>query len=288
MQTVLEAARRTGFRWRCLSLLVLAVALTACATTGARDVIYVYQSDDNFVRLEPIEPGAPPNSHPAVIAANQLTRLLADLQVTGGASVGKAPVFLPQELETIVPPLVSALARAEPNQDVTFAVTAPRGFAGRFASKTLTTGRVFVSGDSLNLIFGVIQQPLDPEPAGYYSARHPIVPGTRSRRIDFAARIEPGSGRFYERRPDWLVFDGAAKPATSTPSAPPPASAVPTTPPASGAEPKPGGEAPSTPSVDSKAQEIENKLRVLDALRKRGAITEQEYQERRRAVLEQL
>lgn len=281
MQTALEAARRTRLRPHYVALLVLAAGLTACATMGKdnRAGSYVYQSDDNYVRLDPIEPGAPSNSHPFAVSAAQLTRLLADVKVSGAASADKAPVFSREELETIAAPLASALSKAGPNQDVTFAVTARRGIFGSFSAKDITTGRLFVREDSLNLIFGLIQQRLNPEMLGY-SHVPDIIPGTRARRIDLKfGQIEPGSGHLQERRGDWLVFNRSAIPATiATPATPaPPAAAG-----------KSGGEALPAPTVDSKIQEIENRLRVLDALKERGVITEQEYRERRRAVLEQL
>lgn len=280
MQTVSEATRRTGLRWRYLSPLVLAAALTACATAGTkdnRDGSDVYQSDGNYVRLDPIEAGAPANSHPFAISAGQLSRLLAGIKASGAASVGSAPVFSQEELDTIVPPLASALSKAGPNQDVTFAVTARRGIFGRLAPKAVTTGRLFVQGDSLNLIFGLIQQRTNGEVLDHRGVVPEVIPGTRSRRIDLnVGQIEPGSGHVHERRGDWLVFDRSAIP---------PAAAAPTR---RDTGAKSGGEAPATPTVDGKVQEIEHKLRVLETLRERGVISEQEYRERRRAILEQL
>lgn len=282
MPTILDTARRAGRR-RYLSLLVLAAALAACAGTGTkndRGGSDVYRSEDSYVRLEPIEPGATANSHPAAVSAGQLRRLLAPVEVSDAAVIGKAPVFSQEELETIVPPLASALSKAGPQQDVTFAVAGRRGVFGRLSAKSVTTGRLFASADSLNLIFGLIQQRVDAAMLDYSEVIPEIIPGTRSRRIDLkVGRIEPGSGRLLERRGDWLVFDRAAIPA---------AAAVPAARSARDTDAKSGGEAPPAPTLESKAQEIENKLRVLEALRERGVVTEQEYRERRRAILEQL
>lgn len=276
LPAMLEAARQRGFRWHCMALLVLSAALSGCAA-GVRndqDASYLYRSGDDFVRLAPIEPGAPPNSHPFAISEGQLRRLLAGIEVRGAASIGKAPVFLKEELETIVPPLASALSKAGPNQDVAFAVTSRRGLFGSMSPKSVTTGRLFMRGDSLNLIFGLVQERRDIGEIDYAGVKpEGFVPGSRERRIgDRIWKIEPGRGQLHNQRGDWLVFDRSVIPAAGA------TQAAPSTP----------GDATSGSDAPTKAQEIENRLRVLDALRKRGAITEQEYRERRRAILEQL
>lgn len=281
MPIMLRIMRRASVRWHYLSLLVLAAILAACAgaRTNSGDGTDVYRSGDDYVRLEPIEPGAPANSHPFAISAAQLRELLAPLKVSRADSIDRVPVFLNEELDTIVPPLVSALSKAGPNQDVTFAVTGQRGLFGRRSPRSLTTGRLFVSGDSINLIFGLMQLRLESEKVDPALVIAPmIIPGTRSRRIDTTGwKLDPVGGYFHDQRADWVMFDRSALKPETTPA----------TAPAPGTDAKPGG-GTSAPTTDSKVQEIEKRLQVLDALRKKGAITEQEYLERRRAILEQL
>lgn len=270
-----EAARRWGFRWRGMSLLVLVTALAACAgTRNAQDESYVYRSDDDFVRLAPIEPGASPNAHPFALSESQLSRLLAGIEVSGTQPAGKVSVFSQDELEIIVPPLVSALGKARPNQDVIFAVSAHRGLFGRLSPESVTAGRLFARGDSLNLIFGLMHARLDIGDLDYSGVSRRISPGARSRRIGGSVwRVDPGRGRLHEERGDWLVFDRSAIPAAQ------PAQTAPST----GKR-----DAASDGEVPAEVEEIENRLRVLEALRERGAITEEEYLERRRAILDQL
>lgn len=276
MPARLRAARRCGFHRHCLSLLVLAIALSGCATdagngAGGSDV---YRSDENYVRLVPIEPGAPSNSHPFSVSADPLRRLLAGIEVRRAASFGKIPVFLQEELDKIAGPLATALSRAGPDQDVAFAVSGARGLLGRLSPESFTTGRVFVRGDSLNLIFGLMQARLDMADVDLTGKNPEVIPGERARRVgDTIWEIDPGRWEFHEQRGDWLVFDRSALPAAEATGAAPSAP---------DAEAKPGAEAPS------RAEEIENRLRVLDALREKGAITEEEYRERRRAILEQI
>lgn len=279
MQATHRATCRFRFLWRNVSLLVLAAAVSACAATGTEDRRHpddVFRSGDNYVRLVPVEAGAPVNAHPFAISASELRRLLAGINVAGADSIGKAPVFSKEELAMIVPPLAAALSKAGPHQDVTFAVTAYPGLFGSYSPKSVTTGRLFASADAVNLIFGWMQERFGG--ADYEYKIPAVAPGVRARRIDTAGwTIEPGSAHLYDKRGDWLVFDRSAIPA---------ATIVPTHP-SIEAGVKSGGGA-VVPTVDAKAQEVENRLRLLDRLKEKGVITEQEYFERRRAILREL
>src|SRR5690348_2293067 len=95
-------------------LLVVVASLVACAGMRGNDSDrdYLYRADDDYVRLEPIERGAAPNAHPFTMSAAQLHELLAPLKVSRADRVGAAAVFLKEELDEIVPPLASALAKA--------------------------------------------------------------------------------------------------------------------------------------------------------------------------------
>ena len=271
MSIMLQSTRRVRSSWSYVSLLVLATALCACAETGATESSNRgdgFQSGDNYVRLIPIEAGAPANSHPFVISADQLHQLLAGIKVDDASLAGRAPVFLEEELQTIVPPLVSALSKAGPNQDVAFAVTSHRGVFGSYSPKSITTGRLFANADSLNVIFGLMQQRVDSGALDYSGVTPAAIPGARSRRLEVGWKIEPGSAHLHEKRGDWLVFDRSAIP---------PAAVLPS-----------AGSATEAGTIDHKAKEIESRLQVLDELKKRGAITEPEYLERRRAILQEL
>lgn len=267
-----ESAHRRICPRRRLALLVLAALLCACATTPDAGS-YVYRSDDDFVRLVPIEAGATPNAHPFTISRDQLRRLLAGIQVRRTVRIGRAPVFTGDELDKIVPPLVAALAKASPRQDVTFAVSGERGFLGKLSRDSYTTGRLFARDDGLNLVFGIVHAQVDIGAAEDVWATPDMVPGSRARRVgDTLWKIEPGRARLRAERGDWLVFARSAVPGGASPAA------------AGRSEAPAGGAARTT----SKAEEIANRLRVLDELRASGAITEQEYRERRQAILDQL
>lgn len=281
MPAMRKAMRRARFIRHCVPSVALVIAVSACVSAGARDGkdhSYIYRSDDNYVRLDPIEPGAPANSHPFVVSVDQLSRLLARIKVSGAASISAVPVFSKEEMDRIAGPLSQALSKAAPNQDVTFAVASPRGIFGAYSVDAITTGRLFVHDDSLNLIFGVVQQRVGGDMLDQGHTPE-IAPGRRARRIDLSWKIEAGGAQFHERRGDWLVFDRSAIPAP--------------TPPAMRQAPETGatstGEAATAPTtIERKEQEIENRLRVLDRLKEKGVITEQEYRERRSEILQEL
>lgn len=278
MQACTLAIHRCSLPRQWLSVLVLIVALCGCATgndTGEQGS-YVYQSDGEFVRLVPIEPGVPPNSHPFDISEDQLSRLLGSIEVSRAASVGEESVFTFEELATIVPPLTEALSKAGPNQDITFAVAGHRGMFGRFSPESITTGRLFVRDDTLNLIFGLMQARLDIGELDYTGVDPKVIPGSRSEDAgDDVWQIDPGLGRLRQARGDWVVFNRAAIPAP----APEPTRATPSA---------PAPRAQPDPRTPAQVEEIARRLRVLDALRERGAITDEEYLERRQAILREL
>ncbi len=230
---------------------------------GPEVLRYVYRPSLGFVRIERIEPGAPGNAHPFEISIDALQRRLASIQLQDN------PVFTSDELDEVVPYLAAALAKAAPNEDVTFAVTGRHGLFGKFSPKTVTTGRVFARDQRLNVVFGVMHDPFD-IPLQVTDVLQPFVPGTRAKRIETHWALAPGMGRLVaDGRPDWVTFDTARiEPAATSGSAS-------------------DGPMPS-PAVDSRAEEIERRLRLLDRLKESGAITEEEYRERRRAILQEL
>lgn len=273
----MPAGRRACSRRRA-GLLALVLALAGCAAPDvARDGSYLFRSGQEYVRLEPIEPQAPPNAHPYRTSPEQLRRLLAGVRVKGAASVGRIPVFTPEELDRIAAPLATALARARPDQDAGFAVAGHRGLFGHVSPRSFTTGRLFATGESLNLIFGLVQARLDRSYIELPPENIRVIPGERARRIgDPAWELDPGRGELRARRGDWVVFEreAPAQPARAAPPAsrPPPE-------PARESRPAPRAEAPLT------AEEVERRIGVLDSLRNRGIITDEEYLERRRAIL---
>ncbi len=252
---------------RIVAIAGLAIALSACGlldvNPGSQILSSQFQSQDgDFVRIERIEPGAPDNAHPVAVSVDALRPILANLKVKGSISRDAEPVFTSRELDEIMPPLVAALAKAGPREDIAFAASDGHGQFGKYSPRLVTTGRVFVLGTTLNIIFGRVHEPYDRSAVATL-----YIPGSRVQRIEGVWSLVPENARLADHRSDWLIIDTALLPAQKE---------------------KADGRAatPAAPAPDSRYQDIENKLRTLDRLKADGLITEEEYRERRRAILQ--
>jgi len=231
-------------------------------------VAYEYRKDASFVRIERIEAGAPDNSHPFAVSVEALTKTLASLQVEGGGTITETAMFTEAELKEIAPPLVAALAKAGPKEDIRFAVAGRRGLLGSLSSPSITTGLLFVSDRQLNVIFGLVQEFFEDEYLKMELRTLPPASRTyRTRQVGRVWKLLPKSGRLIDKHPDWVSFDIPA-------------------PAGKAGEAGPG--VPVVPGADSRFQEIQTRLNVINRLKESGLITEDEYNERRRAILQGL
>jgi len=142
--------------------LLLSVMLTACAAKAIPDAIY--QDQENIVRLEarPQDPSFTSEDdfqHPLNLAEEELKTILQSIRVQESRGLfslfkrtqpASLQAFSKEEAQKMAGPLSSALARAKPNERVTFLFTHPRG---RFL-KDVTSGVLFVKADRLHFILG--------------------------------------------------------------------------------------------------------------------------------------
>jgi len=172
------------------------------------------------------------------------------------------PVFTDEELTEIVPHLSAALAKSAPKEDVTFAVIGRHGSFGDHSPPSVTTGRLFVRERELNVVFGLIHQPFEQRYQESELGPGALLfpPGSRAYRSEGFWKLVPKAGQLADKRVDWVMLD--------TPGL--------------------GRIGPAAPAADSRYQEIQNRLSVLNRLKADGLITEEEYGERRRAILQGL
>jgi len=158
------------------------------------------------------------------------------------------------------------LAKAGPKEDVTFAVTGGHGLFGAYSARSVTSGRLFVRDRQLNVIFRLVHDLFEDGELG--GGMPPVfLPGSRAYRADVNWRLVPGNSHLADKRTDWVMLDTTTLPRPKE---------------------KPGGTGTAAPAADSRYQEIENRLNALDRLKAKGLITEEEYSERRRAILQGL
>lgn len=254
-----------------VSLAVLSMALSACGEMmrkpEAQVLSYQYRTDYSFVRLERIEPGAADNAHPVAVSAGTLRQALAKLNVKGTVNRGGNPVFNNEELTEIAPHLSAALAKAGPKEDVTFAVSGDHGPLGANSPPTATTGRIFAQDGRLNIIFGRVHEDYETRDLNLFTKV--FLPGSRARQIESGWTMLPENAGVVDKRTDWVTLDASALAAASQ------------------KEKTEGSAAPPAPAAaDSRYQEIQNKIKTLDRLKADGLITEEEYRERRKAILQ--
>jgi len=274
-------------------------------------------SDYGNVQLAPREPGAPENQHPARLQPDLLkAHLEGATTLVDGV---QRPLFAPDELDADVGPLVEAFGRARPDQDVLL-VSVARHEGNFLVAPTAITARLFVANGRLNIVvrdartdFYDKVRGTNMTPTWHMGSR--TTPGK-------AVLARAGASN---TRPDWLVFDLAAAPIAATPAvapeitatskaapmpapayvqppappappAPPTAVATPAAPAAMApavapAPPKapspPAAAMPSHPALPP-AGDAEQRLETLKRLHEKGLITREEYERKRKEIIDAL
>lgn len=225
-----------------------------------------------WVKRQAAEKGAPPNTHPASISAESLARELGAVQFKSGAGLG--PLFTKEELAPLVGPLQEALSVAGPGDDLCLLSTDRRG--GSFLNTSFgVTARLFVADGALNVIV--------------HDARLDFMDRFRATgylaEFNYGSRQAPGTvdlkaGEGMLRRSDWLRI-----PLDRLQAAPPTPKAAPA--PAAERLVLPAEPVPVPKARDAKFfEEQEQRLRALKRLRDESLISEEEYQRKRKEILE--
>jgi len=240
-------------------------------------------ADYTTVELVAREPGTPDNQHPFTLEPNTLHAWLQQVQLLRNG-VPK-PLFAIDELQSIVPALIDALAHARTDQDVAL-VSSARHEDNSFYSITAVTARLFAVDGHLNLIVHDARNDFYDTARGSGMAPH----------FTLGSRTAPGSAQIQSasatnKRADWLVLDTVqAAPAAVPPAAPvaPMAPLVlPAAPPASRA---PAAVAPVTPATPAAPAvgDAEQRLINLKHLYDKGLITKPEYEKKRAEIIKSL
>lgn len=250
-------------------------------TTYNRVASFEYNGPVAYVRIEAREPGSEANAFPYRIDPATLRAVLIAVQLPS-AKERDQQLFNNDELDEIIPPLARALAKATPDQDVCFAVSGKHGSYAQLTGRSVTTARLFTKDGRLQVVFGLVRHDFDAELRGS-GTLIAFEPGHRAGPIKFepAVAINPALGA--SRRGDWLdlVPASALAQALPAPAAVPAAGAAVVAPQAAPAPAAPAAPAASYPVVSER-------LRTLQKLRDDGLISPQEYEAKRRAILDQL
>jgi len=302
---------------RALAALVSLALGAACASAeaGVMDFLFGKRSGDSgstsasnasrktwrlseftAVQIVPREAGSVPNNQPAMLQPEGLRQQLALVRAT--IDNKPQPLFFGDELKDLVEPIAQALAVAGPDEDVVLLSTSRRGES--FLSPPLgLTARMFVQGGNLNFIAHDARRDFVD---AYIGTKVPPTFQFGSR--DAASRVALQSTSAASKRADWIAIPIAAAAAAVAPVAIAPAQAVAAPIPAATAgtavapaaavvpAPMPvptPAVAPAAPTRDTAYYEEQaRRLKGLKMLRDQGAITEEEYQQKRKEILSTL
>lgn len=300
-------------------LIVLCIGVSACSSAGDRQTEkFVYASgrpsygfqpgkdvvatlwqagEYGYVRIVTIEGAAQgSNDQPVNLTPEQIREAFSRLQIQKNNKEPK-PLFTERELNNIAKPLAQALAEARPDQDISFAVADREGgvLASVFSPLLMTTGRVFYKNGELNVILGTVQTPFESQLRAT-GVMPDFTPGSRNNPAGLQKKIVLGPAMQYASagREDWIQINTASGltapgqiatgPSQPVIAAPPPQPRMPA-PASSGTGMERGG---SDYRSEDYYRQIETRLKGLKRLREQGLITEQEYQQKRQAIIDQL
>jgi hypothetical protein len=232
------------------------------------------------VRLQPQEPGAAPNAHPATLPVDWVKQALGSITIT--VNNREERLLDSDEVADLALPISQAFSLARPQDDVLLLSTSKRD-AGILGTAYGVTARLFVQDGALQFI--VHDTRLDFVHA-YRGSR--IVPdfvfGSRNQQSKAMLKTSAGS----QARPDWVAFRLGA-PAVAAAPAPAAAPAAPAAAPVVAPAAPAAVPAPATGARDARFfEEQEQRLRTLKRLRDQNLITEEEYQQKRREILQTL
>ncbi len=251
----------------------------------------LWEARGQYVRVVPQDSGSP-NLHPAVLSRSEIKSGLSQVVIDPGNGQ-KMALLTPEQREFYATQLTKALAQARPGDDVVIASHGIRKGGLGLGEKKMTTTRLFVTAEGLNVIVGEALADV-PEDTNTLTRVDPRLVSFADGRRGGEARPGAvwslggdGPGVTVKRR-DWVVISAAAM------ARPEPGSVeaeqsierqvkdlqqqIQTLRPQAGSAPL-----PSVPPTSA-----EDRLRQIDDLRKKGLISPDEYQDRRRAIINSL
>jgi hypothetical protein len=257
-----------------------------------------WDEGDDYVRLDAVNAA---NQQPYNITAEQLRPMLTRFYKK---ETGKdpAPYFSEDESDRLSKLLAAALAKAHSTDDILFGSSWRPGFF-LLTPRQLNAGRIFVTDGYLNLLIGTCNENQD---VSYFEAHgrvRPLNQGSRSKPAsDLGCQLVSANGaERVDNRPDWLRLN-IANAATQAPSYFPPAAARPA--PAPGPAPTlapapaPVAAPMPAPAVSAPAQtgvlppaplnKLEERLMLLKRLHDNGLVTDEEFAQKRAAIVKDL
>lgn len=231
------------------------------------------------VQIVPREAGSAPNAQPVSLHPEGLRQQLA--LVRAQLKGKQQPLFHADELKELAEPLSQALSVAGPNDDIVLLSTSRRG-EGALSTPLGLTARLFAQGGQLNMIVHDTRRDF----VNAYIGSH-LAP-----QFEFGSRAAASTAVLQSagapnKRTDWIAIPIAATAPVTAPLAAPAAPVLQAVPVAAMPAPVAAPAAPpAAPARDAAFYEEQaRRLKGLKLLRDQGAITEEEYQQKRKEIL---
>jgi hypothetical protein len=266
----------------------------------------LWKSGEQYVAIEkqdrPSGITVKANEHVTEISVDRLRAALASIDLRLLSSDRSIALFNEEELRILSEYIAEGLALAGPDEDVTFAIIGHYVEVLGFLKKRMVTGgRVFFQDGQINIILGDVHRLLG-ETMGVPEDRrlHPFMIGSRSSTVGIHEGMllpKQGGEIFAKMREDWVLF-----PIKAPETSPPPQETATPAPGTKEAAPAPGQDsgapAPairtSTPAGYSEKpapafkKSVEERLLILNELRNKKLINEEEYRVKRLDILNDL
>jgi hypothetical protein len=279
--------------WIFAVLALFCLGTAGCSTiksiTEDKDAKLLFKSRDQYVRIvkQDVVKGTkiPPNEHPVALDQDQIRNALSSLEIAFPKHDKSVAVFMKPELDNLARYLSQGLAEAGAEEDIIFAVVGDyRAVYGLAKEQKFTSARVFYREGKLNIIFGKIQE--DYKSYGLYAPvdrrLYPMSPGSRSVASEHVWTLlgQPDQS-FYASsdglRTDWVILDLASMEARMVMDEKPAASV--------GAGGTGGGKAQPVLGAE---KTVEERLTVLNDLKNKKMISDEEYEKKRADILKDL
>lgn len=160
-------ASRDGARGAVLfAVLAIATLASGCLTRTVRTPVYEEQNVEVFLRSQkragqPVDRGY---SHPVTVAPVRITNMLARIEVRKEEEKERQPAIATDLLYPIGEGIARALAKADPSQQVVVMAKTRHRNLGIFTQDHLTSLIVWVEGERLFIKLGALDSPISKNP----------------------------------------------------------------------------------------------------------------------------
>lgn len=209
------------------------------------------------IRLVQREAGSQANGHPLNVDSAMLERVLADVQFNPEKGKPRR-LFEKAELSDLAEILSDVFKKASSTDDVILLSSARRE-AGFLMSPESITARLFISDGSLNLI---VRDARAPVPASFRATG--LIPMLQFGSRDVASNVSLLTTSGVSKRNDWISL-----PLTSVAA-------------------MPASVSPADSKGETGSDEPTRRLTTIKRLFDQGLITKEEYQERRKSIIQAL